>query len=118
GEPALLMIRARDGLRSVFMPHMRVKMDAVPGMPTPFWFVANTTTAEMQEELGDAEFQYEIACTEVCGSGHFSMRKVITVLEPDEYQKWYNEQATFIEQDPDLLSNAPDEIIELAAIQI
>jgi len=118
GEPVLLMIRARDVLHSVFIPHMRVKMDAVPGMPTRFWFVANKTTAEMQEELGNPDFQYEIACAEVCGSGHFSMKKFITVLEPDEYQKWYNEQATFIEQDPDLIADLPDDIKELAAIQI
>ncbi|HLW21289.1 MAG TPA: cytochrome c oxidase subunit II [Cyclobacteriaceae bacterium] len=118
GEPVLLMIRARDVLHSVFVPHMRIKMDAVPGMPTRFWFVANKTTAEMREEVGNADFEYELACAELCGSGHFSMKKIITVLEPDEYQKWYAEQATFIQQDPDLLANLPDDIKELAAIQI
>jgi cytochrome c oxidase subunit II len=41
GEPVLFKIRARDVLHSVFAPHMRLKMDAVPGMPTKFWFVAN-----------------------------------------------------------------------------
>lgn len=118
GEPVLFMIRARDVLHSVFVPHMRLKMDAVPGMPTRFWFVANKTTAEMREEVGDEEFVYELACAELCGTGHFTMRKIVTVLEPDEYQKWYNEQATFIEQDPDLIADVPDDIKELAAIQI
>jgi len=118
GEPVLLMIRARDVLHSVFVPHMRIKMDAVPGMPTRFWFVANKTTAEMREELGNAEFEYELACTELCGSGHFSMKKIVTVLEPDEYQKWFAEQATFIQQDPDLIADLPEDLKELAAIQI
>src|SRR5690606_19018216 len=118
GEPVLFMIRARDVLHSVFVPHMRIKMDAVPGMPTRFWFVPNKTTAEMRDEVGDEEFEYELACTELCGSGHFSMRKIITVLEPAEYQQWLTEQATFIEQDPDLIANLPDELKELAAIQI
>jgi cytochrome c oxidase subunit 2 len=118
GEPVLFMIRARDVLHSVFVPHMRIKMDAVPGMPTRFWFVPNKTTAEMRAEVGNEEFEYELACAELCGSGHFSMRKIITVLEPAEYQKWLTEQATFIEQDPDLIADLPDELKELAAIQI
>lgn len=118
GEPVVFKIRARDVLHSVYVPHMRLKMDAVPGMPTRFWFVATKTTAEMREELGNEEFEYELACAELCGSGHFSMKRIVTVLEPDEYQKWKAEQATFIEQDPELIADLPEELKELAAIQI
>jgi cytochrome c oxidase subunit 2 len=118
GEPVLFRIRARDVLHSVYVPHMRLKMDAVPGMPTRFWFVPTKTTAEMREELGDEDFEYELACAELCGNGHFTMRKVVTVLEPDEFQKWMAEQPTFIEQDPDLIADLPDDLKELAAIQI
>lgn len=114
GEPVLFKIRARDVLHSVFAPHMRLKMDAVPGMPTRFWFVPTKTTAEMRAELGDEEFEYEIACTEVCGSGHFSMRRVITVVEPDEYRKWFSEQKTFVESNPSLVLDAPIVEKELA----
>jgi cytochrome c oxidase subunit II len=103
GEPVLFRIRARDVLHSVFAPHMRLKMDAVPGMPTRFWFIPTKTTAEMRAELGDEEFEYEIACTEVCGSGHFSMRRVITVVEPEEYRKWFSEQKTFVDSNPSLV---------------
>ncbi|QDH79350.1 cytochrome c oxidase subunit II [Echinicola soli] len=117
GEPVLFKIRSRDVLHSVFAPHMRLKMDAVPGMPTRFWFVPTKTTAEMRAELDDEEFVYEIACTEVCGGGHFSMRKEIEVVEPEEYQKWFAEQQTFIEMDPSLVADAPEEIKELAQIQ-
>ncbi|WP_154852261.1 cytochrome c oxidase subunit II [Cyclobacterium xiamenense] len=118
GEPVLFKIRARDVLHSVFAPHMRLKMDAVPGMPTRFWFVPNKTTAEMRAELGDEEFEYEIACTEVCGSGHFSMRKTITVVEPDEYRKWMAEQTPFIKSNPDLVVDLPADLKELADIYI
>jgi cytochrome c oxidase subunit 2 len=118
GEPVLFKIRARDVLHSVFAPHMRLKMDAVPGMPTRFWFVPNKTTAEMRAELGDEEFEYEIACTEVCGSGHFSMRKTITVVEPDEYRKWMAEQTPFIKSNPDLVADLPADLKELADIYI
>lgn len=118
GEPVLFKIRARDVLHSVFAPHMRLKMDAVPGMPTRFWFVPTKTTEEMREETGDPEFQYEIACTEICGRGHFSMKKIIQVVEPEEYQKWYAEQQSFIQMNPSLAEGISSEAKELAEIQL
>ncbi|GAB3017994.1 hypothetical protein GCM10027284_41370 [Cyclobacterium sediminis] len=118
GEPVLFNIRARDVLHSVFAPHMRLKMDAVPGMPTRFWFTPNKTTEEMRAELGDEEFEFEIACTEICGAGHFSMRKVIKVVEPEEYRKWFAEQTPFIKSNPDLVADLPVELKELAEIYI
>jgi cytochrome c oxidase subunit 2 len=116
GEPVLFKIRARDVLHSVFAPHMRLKMDAVPGMPTRFWFVPTKTTAEMRAELKDPEFEYEIACTEICGRGHFSMKKVIEVVEPAEYQKWLAEQKSFLQQNPSLAEGLKTEKKELAGI--
>ncbi len=118
GEPVLFKIRARDVLHSVFAPHMRLKMDAVPGMPTRFWFTPTKTTAEMRQELGNDEFVYEIACTEICGRGHFSMRKEIRVVEPAEYQEWLKEQKPYIVSNPALVENLPTEIKELADIAI
>ncbi|WP_297335433.1 cytochrome c oxidase subunit II [Algoriphagus sp.] len=117
GEPVLFKIRARDVLHSVFAPHMRLKMDAVPGMPTRFWFVPTKTTAEMREELGNPDFNYEIACTEICGRGHNSMRRVIEVVEPAEYQKWVSEQKTFIQANPALADGIEVEVKEVADIQ-
>jgi cytochrome c oxidase subunit 2 len=118
GEPVLFKIRARDVLHSVFAPHMRLKMDAVPGMPTRFWFVPTKTTAEMRAELNDPEFEYEIACAEICGRGHFGMKKVIEVVEPAEYQKWYSEQKTFVQQNPALTAGLAGDVKELAEIQL
>ena len=116
GEPVLFKIRARDVLHSVFAPHMRLKMDAVPGMPTRFWFVPTKTTAEMRAELKNPEFEYEIACTEICGRGHFSMKKVIEVVEPAEYQKWLAEQKSFLQQNPSLAEGLKTEKKEIAGI--
>jgi cytochrome c oxidase subunit 2 len=116
GEPVLFKIRARDVLHSVFAPHMRLKMDAVPGMPTRFWFVPTKTTAEMRAELNDPEFEYEIACTEICGRGHFSMKKIIEVVEPAEYQKWLAEQKSFLQQNPSLAEGLKTEKKEIAGI--
>ncbi|WP_291781609.1 cytochrome c oxidase subunit II [Cecembia sp.] len=118
GEPVLFKIRARDVLHSVFAPHMRLKMDAVPGMPTRFWFTPIKTTEEMRAELNDPEFVYEIACTEICGRGHFSMKKEIRVVEPDEYRKWLADQKPYIVNNPSLVADLPEELKELAAITI
>lgn len=118
GEPVLFKIRARDVLHSVFAPHMRLKMDAVPGMPTRFWFTPTKTTAEMRQELGNDEFVYEIACTEICGRGHFSMRREIRVVEPAEYQEWLKEQKPYIVNNPALVENLPSDLKELADITI
>ena len=107
GKPVLLKIRARDVLHSVFIPHMRVKMDAVPGMPTKFWFIADKSTADMKAELGNPDFKYEIACTEVCGRSHFAMRLILVVDEPADYEKWKKEQKSFLASNPDFLEKVP-----------
>ena len=72
----------------------------------------------MRAELKDPEFEYEIACTEICGRGHFSMKKVIEVVEPEAYQKWLVEQKTFIQNNPALAEGLTPEMKELAEIQI
>ena len=107
GKPVLLKIRARDVLHSVFIPHMRVKMDAVPGMPTKFWFIADKTTADMKAELGNPDFKYEIACTEVCGRSHFAMKLILVVDEPAEYEKWKKEQKSLLASKPEFLEKVP-----------
>lgn len=99
--PVLFKIRARDVLHSVFAPHFRLKMDAVPGMPTQFHFKPTITTQQMRQKLGNDKFNYEIACTEVCGVGHSAMRFIIVVDEPKEYQKWFAEQKPFLEDKPE-----------------
>lgn len=104
GRPVLFKIRARDVLHSVFAPHFRLKMDAVPGMPTRFWFVPSKTTEEMREETGNPEFNYEIACTEICGRGHFAMRLRVHVLEPEAYDDWYENQTPWAEENPEYVS--------------
>ena len=114
GKPVLLNIRARDVLHSVFIPHMRVKMDAMPGMPTHFWFTPVKTTQEMRDELSNPEFNYEIACTEVCGRNHFAMRMLLVVDEPEDYEAWVAEQKPFLKQNPDYISEVPDELKPLA----
>ncbi|MBL3655436.1 cytochrome c oxidase subunit II [Fulvivirga sediminis] len=116
-KEVLLKIRARDVIHSVFMPHFRVKMDAVPGMPTHFKFTPTKTTQEMRDELGDPEFDYFITCTEICGRGHFSMKLKVVVEEQEAYEAWKAEQATWLKLNEDYLEKVPAEKRELARIK-
>lgn len=100
GVPIEVKIRSRDVIHSVSLPHFRQKMDAMPGMPTRLWFTPTKTTAEMRAELNDPDFNYELVCQQICGRGHFSMRKIIVVDEPADYLKWKSEQEPWLEQGP------------------
>jgi cytochrome c oxidase subunit 2 len=114
-KPILLKIRARDVLHSVFIPHLRVKMDAVPGMPTRFQFTADKTTDEMRNITGNPNFGYEIACTEVCGQGHFSMRIRLIVEDEASWQAWCKEQKPLLTATPELASRIPANLKAKAA---
>jgi cytochrome c oxidase subunit 2 len=114
GKKVRVRIIAKDVLHNFDLPHFRVKMDAVPGMPTFFVFTPKTTTAEYRQELRkypeynepfDAtdpngpkrweKFDYELACAELCGKGHYSMRRVFKVVTQEEFDAWYKKQESF-----------------------
>jgi cytochrome c oxidase subunit 2 len=87
-KPVIVKLRSKDVIHSFGVPEFRVKQDAVPGLTIPIWFVPNVTTAEMRTRMKKPEFQYEIACAQLCGLGHARMRGFVTVETPDEFQKW------------------------------
>ncbi|MCG8475893.1 MAG: cytochrome c oxidase subunit II [Cytophagales bacterium] len=117
GKHVQFKIRSRDVIHSVFAPHFRLKMDAVPGMPTRFGFVANKTTEEMRQETGNPDFDYEIACTEVCGRGHFSMKIKVIVEEPEVYEKWKAGQKSWLSKNQDYIVKVPKKLKEAAVIK-
>ncbi len=117
-------ITSRDVLHNFYLPHFRVKMDAVPGMPTYFVFTPTKTTEEYRQQLGaldengqprypewhepvdpeDPEgplkyedFNFELACAELCGKGHYSMRRVVRIVSEAEYKNWLSEQQSYYE---------------------
>src|SRR6476469_4606783 len=104
GVPVLIKIRSRDVLHAVYMPHFRVQMYAVPGMPTKFWFTPTLTTDEMRAKLGNPKFNYELACNQVCGGSHFAMKATVIVDEPDDYQNWYASQQSFAQKNPEVVA--------------
>src|SRR5687767_5230692 len=88
----IVKLRSKDVIHSFGVPEFRVKQDAVPGYTIPIWFVPTVTTAEMRTRTGNAEFQYEIACAQLCGLGHYRMRGFVTVLPTDEFKTWMDER--------------------------
>ena len=50
-RPAIVEITTKDVIHSFFLPVMRVKQDAIPGMIIPIHFVPTKTSDEMREEL-------------------------------------------------------------------
>lgn len=114
GKKVRVRITAKDVLHNFDLPHFRVKMDAVPGMPTYFVFTPIKTTAEYREELRKypeynepadpkdptgpkrwEKFEYELACAELCGKGHYSMRRVLRVVSQEEYDAWAKQQQSY-----------------------
>jgi cytochrome c oxidase subunit 2 len=80
GRPVLAHISARDVIHSFGVPAMRVKQDAIPGMRVPLWFTPTL--------IGT----FDIACSQLCGLGHYQMRGKITVVTPREFDDWLRAQ--------------------------
>jgi cytochrome c oxidase subunit II len=89
--PIIVRLRSKEVIHSFGVPEFRVKQDAIPGLTIPIWFIPTVTTADMQTRTGNPEFQYEIACAQLCGLGHARMRGFVTVQTAEEFQKWLAE---------------------------
>jgi len=91
GEKVKFDLRSRDVLHSFFVPMLRVKQDAVPGMTIPIWF-------EVDEEEFNAEFDgkadksFDIICAELCGWGHYKMSGRVKVVSRAEFDAWMQEK--------------------------
>lgn len=119
--PVSVRINALDVLHSFFLPHFRVKMDAVPGTPTTFWFTPTITTEQMKLITGNPDFNYELACAELCGIGHSSMRRVVKVVSEQGFKDWVAKQTPYfdqvgqaaIEAGPDVAEGETSQLIEI-----
>jgi cytochrome c oxidase subunit 2 len=80
-RPVVIQLSSKDVIHSFGVAAMRVKQDVIPGLFTSVWF---TPTA-----VG----QFDIACSQLCGLGHFRMRGVITVESEQAFQKFLTEEA-------------------------
>ncbi len=94
-KPVLLRIRSKDVIHDVGIPYFRVKMDAVPGLTTRFWFIPTVTTEEMRKQRNEPDFNYEIACDQLCGKGHYAMKGLVVVETQQQFDAWAAKQQAF-----------------------
>lgn len=94
GANVRIFLRTQDVLHSLFLPQLRLKQDALPGKTIPMWFNATDFNARFDEKTGKCELtdkskEWEIACAELCGGGHYRMRGLLYVHETKEdYLNW------------------------------
>jgi cytochrome c oxidase subunit 2 len=93
-KPALIYLSSKDVIHSFALPEMRVKQDAIPGINVPVWFEPTLTTVQIRNRKGEPDFNYEIACAQLCGIGHYRMRGFMTVHREEEFDEWLRQQPT------------------------
>jgi cytochrome c oxidase subunit 2 len=87
-KAVIVDLSSKDVIHSFNLKEFRVKQDAIPGLTIPLWFVPTVTTDEMRQKMGNPEFTYEIACAQLCGLGHYSMRGYVTIHSQDDFDAW------------------------------
>jgi cytochrome c oxidase subunit 2 len=80
-RPISVLLRSKDVTHSFYVPELRVKQDAVPGMGIRVHFTATKAG------------EFEIACAELCGMQHYKMRGRLLVMSDPEYEKWLKDRA-------------------------
>ena len=80
-QVALVHLTAMDVIHSFFVPQFRIKRDAVPGTTGQLWLQPTQTG------------QYEIACAELCGIGHYRMKGYLTIETREAFDAWLAEKA-------------------------
>jgi cytochrome c oxidase subunit 2 len=83
--------RSRDIIHSAWLPHFRVQMNVVPGMPTKFTFIPTKTTKEAKAENGET-FDYYLYCNKICGTSHYNMKMKVVIETQEEVDAWLKTQ--------------------------
>jgi cytochrome c oxidase subunit 2 len=78
-RPVRLAMTSQDVIHSLYLPEFRVKQDVLPDRVTTLWFQA------------DHAGEYQLACTQYCGTAHAEMRGRVVVLSPADYERWLDE---------------------------
>ncbi len=76
GRPVRLVLTSEDVIHSFYVPALRIKQDAVPGLYTSLWFTPEVTG------------RFSLLCAEYCGTDHSLMKGGVTVMDDDAYADW------------------------------
>jgi cytochrome c oxidase subunit 2 len=82
GRPVQLTLISQDVFHSFSVPAFRVKREAIPGRYTTVWFNATTPG------------EYHLFCTQYCGTLHSGMIGTVTVMTPEDYDRWLKESTS------------------------
>ena len=77
-------LTSRDVIHSFTLNEMRVRQDAVPGMTMHTWFTPIVAG------------QWDIACSQLCGVGHYRMRGEYRVLPQQQWDEWLRKETELI----------------------
>ncbi|MEO6052681.1 MAG: hypothetical protein ABIP97_01590, partial [Chthoniobacterales bacterium] len=72
-----ILLRSRDVIHSFYVPQFRLYQDVVPGRTISWVRFQTIRTGE-----------FDLACSQLCGAGHFNMKARIRVVSQEEYDKW------------------------------
>jgi len=76
GKNVRFELMSQDVIHGFYLPDLRINQDAVPGITSTVWVKVLKTG------------QYELRCTQFCGTNHYQMKGQLTVETPDEFQAW------------------------------
>jgi cytochrome c oxidase subunit 2 len=114
----LIHLKTRDVLHSFFLPHMRLKQDAVPGKVIQVWFGATEANCATQDGIHwldgwdektntfvDADGRphadniWDLACAEFCGARHSMMKgKLYVHKDKADFLAWLQQAKQLNEQ--------------------
>lgn len=87
-----LLIRSRDIIHSAYIPHLRVQMNAVPGMTTHMKVTPTITSDSMRTYvMKDEKFDFILLCNKICGASHYNMQMPLIVTPAGEFDAWLAE---------------------------
>lgn len=85
GKPVIVKLTTLDVIHSFYLPQMRVKQDAIPGMEIPVWFKPTMVTPQGE--------QWNIACAQLCGNSHYRMKGLYWIDDQAGFEKWLADNA-------------------------
>jgi cytochrome c oxidase subunit 2 len=87
-----------DVLHSFFLPNFRLKLDAVPGINGRLWIESIKTNTEVNGVEADGTPKpFDIVCAELCGQGHFKMRGQLFAVSDQEYDRFIEEETSYLD---------------------
>lgn len=87
-RPVVIQLSSKDVIHSFGVAAMRVKQDATPGFLSPVWFTPTLAG------------RFDVACSQLCGLGHFRMKAVITVESEAGFLAFLAAEAALLTPDP------------------